>query len=148
MNLQEQMAKKAKELANLKIPYKHRGKTRRGCDCSGLLILIMNELGYLQNFKLPKYPIDWNLHSFAYKHNYLTEYIAKYASQVEKDDRQPGDVLLFKYAKVICHSGIFVGNGLFVHSYILRPVSFATLNSSRWNNRLEEVWRIDEGRII
>lgn len=147
-NLQEQIAEKAKEWAKLRVSYKHRGHSRKGCDCSGLLIGIVQELGYLKNFVYPKYPPDWNLHSFKHKHNYITEYIGRYAHQIPKNDRQPGDILLFKYARIICHTGIYVGDGLFIHSYLLRPVCYVTLNNSLYGKRLIEVWRIDERKII
>jgi cell wall-associated NlpC family hydrolase len=142
-NLREQIVKLAKEWANAKVPYRHRGHTRMGCDCSGLLVGIMQELGYLKDFVMPTYPMDWNLHGFRYKHNYIVDYISKYAHKIENKDMQPGDVILFKYAKVICHTGIYIGNGLFVHSYILRPVCYATIINSPYTERLEEVWRID-----
>jgi len=147
-NIQEQIAEKAKEWANDKVRYKHRGHTRNGCDCSGLLVGVMRELGYLKNFKMPNYPVDWNLHGFKYKHNYLTEKICKYAYKIPMNEKQPGDVLLFKYLKVICHSGIYVGNELFVHSYVLRPVCYGTLRNSRYGKWLEEVWRVDERKLI
>jgi len=143
MELQQQIVEVARKWADAKVSYKHRGKTMKGCDCSGLLIGIINELGYLKNFKVPVYPPDWNLHGFAFKHNYITDYISKYANKVEIEDKQPGDVLLFKYFHVICHSGIYIGNDLFIHSYILRHVWYGTLKNSPYSDRLVEVWRLD-----
>ncbi len=129
------------------VPYEHRGTTRNGCDCSGLLIGVMRELGYLKDFVYPSYPRDWCLHSFVRKHNYITKYIRKYANQVAISGKQLGDILLFRYAKVICHTGIYVGKDLFIHSYLFRPVSYGTLKNSPYSNRLMEVWRIDEGKL-
>ena len=147
MSIQEEIVEKAKEWADEKVKYQHRGLTRAGCDCSGLLIGIMRELGHLKKFVYPLYPRDWNLHGFARKHNYITQYISKYANQVRKENRQPGDVLLFKYAKVICHTGIYIGNNLFIHSLILTYVKYGTLKNSPYSHRLIEVWRVDETRI-
>jgi len=147
MSIQEKVAGKAKEWADEKVKYRHRGVTRTGCDCSGLLIGIMRELGYLKNFIYPVYPLDWNLHGFVKKHNYITEYIGKYANQIEKETKQPGDILLFKYVKVICHTGIYIGHDLFVHSVIGSRVRYGTLKNSPYSHRLIEVWRIDETRI-
>lgn len=148
MTIQEQIATIAREWADAKVRYKHRGLTRLGCDCSGLLIGVIRELGYLKKFVYPLYPLDWNLHGFKHKHNYITEYISRYAHQVEKENRQPGDILLFKYKKVICHTGIYVGDGLFVHSYTRYPVGYATLNNSVYGKNLVEVWRIDIERLV
>ncbi len=147
LSIQEKVSERAKEWADEKVRYRHRGLTRGGCDCSGLLIGIIRELGYLKKLIYPVYPVDWNLHGFVKKHNYITEYIGRYANKIEKEMRQPGDILLFKYAKVICHTGIYIGNDLFVHSVIRSHVRYGTLKKSPYSNRLVEVWRIDETRI-
>lgn len=145
--IQKQIAEKAREWADEKVKYCHRGLTRRGCDCSGLLIGIMRELGYFKKFVYPLYPLDWNLHGFARKHNYITQYIQKYAHRVDKGNKEPGDILLFKFAKIICHTGIYIENDLFVHSTIGSRVRYGTLKNSPYTHQLIEVWRIDKTRI-
>ncbi|GAH75445.1 unnamed protein product, partial [marine sediment metagenome] len=42
-----EIAEEARKWADAKVPYRHRGVTNEGCDCSGLLIGVMQKLGCL-----------------------------------------------------------------------------------------------------
>jgi len=143
--IQQDIAAEAKVWADLKVPYRHRGISKAGCDCSGLLVGILKSLGYLQHFAMPAYSPDWNLNNP--KHNYLLEYIRKYAYQVSKEDKKPGDVLLFTFGKFISHAGIFLGGNLFVHCYLDRHCWYGTLKNSKWGKRFVEVWRLDPSKL-
>lgn len=162
MSLQTDIAVEAQKWANLKVRYIHRGITLKGCDCSGLLVGILKNLGYLVNFVMPAYPFDWNMHDC--KHNYLTEFIPLYCDLVwtrpeenKKNKKKikinwrnfkPGDVLLFKYGKVISHAGILIDeSGLFAHCYFPVGTKYSTLIGAKWNSRLVEVWRVNEGKV-
>jgi cell wall-associated NlpC family hydrolase len=146
MNLGCWIAAEAKNW--LGVPYQHRGMTKRGCDCTGLLIGILQLLGYLPNYKLREYPKDWNLHAGA--GDYIREEISKIADLVLKTTTivpnpqhtrqktggitenpgndtskinlghpmQPGDILLFRFGKCIAHCGILIDKKTFIHCYI------------------------------
>jgi len=145
--LQQQIVDRAREWADKAVPYLHRGHSEAGVDCSGLLVGIIQSLGYLKDFEMPLYPFDWNLHDC--KHNFLLEYLPVYCVKVSILDMDPGDILLFRFGKQVSHAGILLNDkdGLFVHCYYPRGTGYATLQSMKWGSRLVEVWRIDEAKL-
>jgi cell wall-associated NlpC family hydrolase len=106
LTLQDYIARRAEEFAEKKVPYRHRGTTEQGCDCTGLLIAIVRSLGYLAKYTLPWYARDWNLHSNRGDH--LSDQIGKFADAIPKSQSRPGDVLLFKFGKCIAHAAVLV----------------------------------------
>lgn len=130
----------------LGVPYQHRGITNRGCDCSGLLIGVLQSLGYMKDYQLRKYPKDWNLHAMA--DNYLEEELLKIANEI-KEAPQPGDVLLFFFGRCKAHLGIVTKHPLFVHCYKdSKKVVYGVMNKvSPWYSNLAGVYRIDENKL-
>jgi cell wall-associated NlpC family hydrolase len=121
------------------VRYLHQGITRSGCDCSGLLVGVLKELGYLRSFVMPVYPLDWNLHNP--KHNYLQEYLDKYCFKTDKP--QPEDLVVFRFGRHISHIGILVDGLTFIHCYMTAGVKYGTLNSGQWKERVVGYWRLD-----
>jgi len=145
MIFREMIVVKAREWADLRVKYQHRGVTRGGCDCSGLPVGILKELGFLQDFVMPCYPPDWNLHNA--KFNYLLDYVNKLADEIPINERQPGDLLLFRFGKQISHAGIYIGDDTFVHCYATNGVWYGVLKNSPWGKRLVSAWRLDENKL-
>ena len=112
---------------DLEVKYEHRGTTRNGCDCTGLIIGALKELGYLKNYKLRIYPPDWNLHAFADDH--IVEEVEKVADKIAKPDI--GDLVLFRIAKCVAHIGLIIEDGLFIHCF---KGSGKCVVSSLWNS--------------
>ncbi len=87
----------------LGIPYKYGGTTTKGFDCSGF--------------------VQW-----AYKHAGITlPRTARAQSQVgeavkKKEDLQVGDIVAFRHPRRGYHTGIYLGNGKFIHSPRKRTV--------------------------
>lgn len=83
------------------IPYKWGGSSASGLDCSAFVRAVYGSLGY----SLPRVASDQ----------------ARVGKSVEWKDLQPGDRLYFSCKKVkIDHTGIYIGNGNFIHSSISR----------------------------
>jgi len=82
----------------LGLPYVYGGSTPAGFDCSGFTSYVFKQLGYTLN-RISADQI----------HNGIP---------VSKSELQPGDLLLFKKngASRIHHVGIYVGDGLMIHS--------------------------------
>ncbi len=80
-------------------PYVWGGESRRGFDCSGLIILVMRELGYKT---LP--------HSAAEQF--------KYGVSIAQPLLKPGDLVFFAntYKPGISHVGIYLGKRRFIHA--------------------------------
>lgn len=81
------------------VPYVWGGESRTGFDCSGLIIVVMRDLGYKS---LP--------HSAAEQFNY--------GMPVARELLKPGDLVFFAntYKPGISHVGIYLGKGRFIHA--------------------------------
>jgi len=129
---------------DLKVPYQHRGTTRNGCDCTGLIIGALREMGYLKNYKLRIYPHDWNLHAKA--DNYIVEEISKFADKVIWPDI--GDIVLFHFGKCIAHVGVIIEDGLFIHcNRTSKQCKVSKLGNSQWGKRVACFYRLNEDKL-
>jgi len=131
----------------LGVKYQHRGISKRGCDCTGLIIGVLQSLSYMPGYKLREYPKDWNLHAGA--GDYIREEISKVADKVNDSSKQAGDILLFRFGKCIAHCGIFIGKAVFVHCYLGsgKVCKSVLAPQGQWNSRLAETYRINESRL-
>ena len=140
----DRIASEAKKFADAKVPYRHRGVTMRGCDCTGLLIGILNNMGLLKNYKLRKYKFDWNLHAGAIP--IILDEILQYGDIV--DTKEPGDVLVFRFGKCDAHCGIHVGNNQFIHSVVTaKCCQYGITVNSPWSKRLTKIVRPNEEKL-
>lgn len=147
-DLQKRFTNKALEWVGLKVPYLHRGVTKLGCDCTGLIIGIARDLGFLGKYELRMYPIDWNIHSGA--GNYIIEELIKVADEIPKSSAVEGDILVFRFAKCLAHVGILVNrrNGKFIHSYVdSKKCCFGILNNSSIGKRWVKSFRLNTDKM-
>ncbi len=75
------------------VPYRWRGASPDGFDCSGLVSYVYGRVGV------------------ALPHNAAEQY--RRGTPVSRDDLQPGDVVFFDHLR---HNGIYIGDGKFVHA--------------------------------
>jgi len=133
-----------KEWKDLGVPYEHRGTTRNGCDCTGLIIGALKELGYMKNYKLRYYSRDWNLHAKA--GNYIIDDLSLVANEIEKPDT--GDLVLFHFGRCIAHAGVVIENNLFVHCHrTAKKVCVSSLYNSPWTKRISKFYRLNESKL-
>ncbi len=80
------------------VPYKYGGTTPSGFDCSGFLQYVYNKVGV----SIPRTSAAQSTHGTA----------------VSKSNLQPGDLVYFSntYKAGVSHSGIYVGDGKFIHA--------------------------------
>ena len=139
----------AQEVVNWKgVKYRHRGMTKNGCDCTGFIIGALRDLGYMAEYKLRMYPMDWNLHSGA--GNYIVEELNKVGNEIPKNEAITGDILVFRFAKCLAHVGVYLdtNNGKFIHSLVSsKKCEYAILKNSMWTNRLETAFRLDPVKL-
>ena len=100
---------------HLGAPYVWGGASPAGFDCSGFVYYVLKTQGY-SSYRTPE-----------------DQY--QQGTYVEKSDLQPGDIVYFygTYADRISHTGIYAGNGQFIHAPNSRSVvSYSNLNSGYW----------------
>lgn len=124
------------------VPYEHRGTTQNGCDCTGLIIGAAKEVGLMQDYKLRKYPLDWNIHQID---NYIVDELKRYGYEISKSEIQAGDIIVMRFGMNLSHCGILIDKSkmTFIHCYrTLRKVSYGILRNSKWSKRWEKTFRL------
>lgn len=102
----------AKYHINGMIPYKY-------CDCHTLLIMTFAEARVIKLFQPEFYRPDFSFHTC--RETYL-EGMKKFAKETK--EKKPGDVILYRYAKLIDHAAIVVDKqGTMIDSCITRGVT-------------------------
>ena len=100
---------------HLGAPYVWGGASPAGFDCSGFVYYVLTTQG-IPSYRTPE-----------------DQY--RQGTAVEKSQLQPGDVVYFygTYADKISHTGIYAGNGQFIHAPNSRSVvSYSNLTSGYW----------------
>lgn len=142
--LKIQLCNIAKSWKDLKVKYEHRGTTRNGCDCTGLIIGAIKEMGYMKNYKLRSYPSDWNLHAKA--GDYITEEVIKIADRVMTPT--VGDLVLFYFGRCIAHIGIVIEDGLFIHCHVKsKKCTVSSLWNSQWTKRIASFYSLNKDKL-
>lgn len=142
-NLGERIAAIALEYAAAKVPYQHRGMSRNGCDCTGLIVGVCRELGFLRKFILRQYKLDWNLHKGG--GNQILEELGKVGHKIPNNEAAIGDVAVMWMGKWPGHCGIIVKSGpIMVHSLSTeRFCKKSVLRKSNWSKSWRATYRLD-----
>lgn len=94
-------------------PHRMGGMSRRGIDCSGLVVVLYDDLFDL---RLPR----------------TTAALMRTGQQVEETHLAAGDLLFFKPRSKVYHVGIYLGNGEFVHTSASYGVMVSRINDDFW----------------
>ncbi len=106
------------------IRYRFGGTTPAGFDCSGFVRFMF---GKIFNMQLPRSSGE----------------MAAIGRKVDRSDLRPGDLVLFRNARNrISHVGIFVGNGVFVHSSTSKGITKDRLSENYYERRFATGIRI------
>lgn len=124
-------------------PFIHGQKAKGfGCDCVGLLLGVFQSVGLLQDCDPGFYTPDWWVHKD--EENYLDR-ILFYCDNIDVQEKDIGDILYFKFARVVGHAGIYIGDNEFIHAVTEVGVIKSSLETKSWSRRLQGVARIKEG---
>jgi NlpC/P60 family putative phage cell wall peptidase len=110
-----------------------------GVDCIWLVVEVFKSVGLLGEIEIPYYTRDWALRR---SESLLEKYILDYCYEVDKDDLDVGDLLLYKYGKCSSHVAIYIGNNRAIHSHIKRGVVEFDLNEKGMPERLTKTFRL------
>lgn len=115
----------------LGVPWKHQGRTRRGIDCAGLVILVGKALGV----------VDYDTTNYqrrTHSHDFL-KHFRKNMKQKPITEAVPGDVILFRDKQFPCHSSIVaeIGGAMtIIHAHALRrKVIEERMDQGQWLER-------------
>lgn len=108
--------------------YRYGGETRKGVDCSALVMNVYREsLG----IKIPR----------------TTAEQRRYAANVPRKELQPGDLIFFSSTKKrngISHVGLYIGNDRFIHASSSRGVVVSRLSEKYFVSHYHSSGRITE----
>ena len=94
-------------------PHRMGGMSRRGIDCSGLVVILYDDLF---DMRLPR----------------TTTTLIRTGRQVEKKNLAAGDLVFFKPAIKFNHVGIYLGHGEFVHTSTRYGVMISRMDDEFW----------------
>ena len=96
--------------------YKYGGTDKRGFDCSGFTQTVYQNAFQI---KLPR----------------TTDDLGKFGNKVSKNKLKPGDLVFFRPSRKYKHVGIYMGNGMFMHSSTSKGVIKSDLSEGYWNKK-------------
>ena len=144
--LGKQLAAEVIKFVEAKVPYEHRGTTMFGCDCTGMIIGGMKNLGHFKNYKLRQYPKDWNLHAGAGDN--IREELSRFAIEIPKKEITVGDIPIFAFARCYAHAGVLISGKTFAHCYVAAgKCEYASLEKGQWASRWVSTYRFDEAKL-
>lgn len=121
-------ARKVIDMAHdwLGAPYQYGGNSRAGIDCSGLTCVVFEQAA---GIKLPRSSSDQ----------------ADWCRRISQRDLRPGDLIFFVNkpgGNRINHVGLYVGDGMMIHSSTSRGVTVTSLDDAYWSARLHRCGRV------
>lgn len=98
-------------------PYHHQARVKGvGVDCAQLIAGVAEETGHIEpGTPIPfNYSTEWHLHN---REEVLLKNLEAFGcTRKPSTELEPGDILCFKYGRVVSHLGIYVGDNQFVHA--------------------------------
>ena len=108
-------------------PYKYGGNSKKGTDCSGMVMKVFESKG----IKLPRDSRSQQQHCLA----------------IDKSSLQPGDLVFFASSvggSRISHVGIYVGDDKFIHSSTSRGVITSSMSEDYYRRHYHSSGRVPE----
>ena len=119
------------------IPYRLHGRDRAGCDCWGLIRLVLEkEFGVL----VPSFSGEYVQDAGDYAR--IIDANISLVDAVEVIEPAAGDLILCRICGMPCHVGIYAGNGYMLHTLTAHDSALALITSSRWACRIEGFYRV------
>ena len=120
------------------IPFEDSGRSQEGVDCWGLIHL------FYKNERGIEFPLYTDLYETSFDKERVSEIINEekvYWNQIEFDELQDGDVILFRVSGLPIHVGMVVDKNTFIHCIKGAQSCLEKLNSPRSQNRIIGAFR-------
>jgi cell wall-associated NlpC family hydrolase len=138
--LRIRIATEAKKLKN--VPFAHRGRTRFGLDCLGLVWLAFRRAGIpdIPDGDNKNYEVNWFW--FCDKQRYL-DGLLQYFFFLENEEPLISDIATFKCynEELVTHGSIYLGNGNFIHARSGKKVEIANIEHRYWKSKFHKFLR-------
>lgn len=129
------------------IPFLPHGRTRLGCDCWGLVRLVLAEQF---DTPLPSYTEKYEgtgcAHACSLGDLFDAEWPLPGWIETPGDRARSGDVLLLRRMGGPCHVAVIVGPGLMLHTVPGSNTCVEHYDRTPWTRRIEGVYRHDPAR--
>jgi cell wall-associated NlpC family hydrolase len=79
-----------------------------GVDCAKLIAMTFFEAGFIDRLMIPDYPPTWFVHRDEER---FLSWVQQFAREIPEAAAQPGDVVLYKFAKCYAHGAIVIEPG-------------------------------------
>ena len=119
-----------------------------GVDCAHLMLGVLIDANLIGegDMHIEHYSNEWHLHRSEDK---FLKYMELVAYEVDIDDLQMGDFILYQYGRCISHGAIYIGDNMVVHAYVGMGVIISSLDDiifydGRGNSRMRKVYRYKE----
>jgi cell wall-associated NlpC family hydrolase len=125
MDFRQRIVNEAREWVGT--PYRHFSSVKgSGADCGLFIMKVYENVGLINYVQPAFYPVDWAFHNPTGE---MFEQIVKgYCIEISKGEEGLGDIILYKFGKVLSHAAIIVENDMIIHSE--KPVGVKL--SNRW----------------
>lgn len=117
----------------------------KGVDCGQLLIASLEDAGLIAKnaIKVKPYSNEFHLHN---SEEWYLKIVQEYCDEVNADEMQTGDFLLFKIGRIVSHGAIFLGGRNVIHAVIGQGVIVADINDAMFydkkgRSRLKGIYR-------
>lgn len=126
-------------------PFHHQARLKgKGCDCLGLIVGVVAELGLKDRNGVPLATYDEVTYSMSPDGAYLTQKLTSLLDEVPKEKAQAGDLALFKVGDNPQHLAIlsdYEGTLGMIHCYLLTRGVVEHRLDDDWKSRLDKVYR-------
>jgi cell wall-associated NlpC family hydrolase len=123
----------------IRIRFVEHGRTHEGCDCWGLVKLILEEQFLVQG--LPDFSGDYVHTREAGKISKLCLDEAQNWKPIRLTQEAPGDVILLRIMGLPVHVGVVVTDGWMVHCEHGKDTALESYLRTHWINRIEGFYR-------
>lgn len=115
----------------LGVPYSYGGNSRKGVDCSGLVVAVYRDAASL---KLPRSSADQH----------------RYCRDISRKDLEAGDLVFFKGSSKgkVSHVGIYIGDNKMIHASSSRGVIVSDLAEKYYISHYHASGRVEEKIVI
>lgn len=125
-------------------PYRHGGTTPAGVDCSGLVVAVYQRIGV----SLPRSAADQFTTGQPVPLNRLrfgdVVFFNRYCYSKQKVTYM-ASIMPPEHMSEVCHAGIYLGDGRFIHSSTHRGVEISRLDADAWSRSLVGARRFLQG---